>query len=171
MRSHLALVALASLALAGCASQAPPAPEETLVGPPAPSTSPVEESFELGPIPPDVTLVIKASARAADGEALSLELRVRRPVPFDDVANQTVPAAAIQSKKNHMLILSRKAGEKLVIGDNIVVEVVRIQGNRITLGIAAPSNVKILRSELEQHAQSTAKLEQADLDVLLQFAS
>jgi len=31
--------------------------------------------------------------------------------------------------------------------------------------------VKILRSELEQHAQSTEKLEQADLDVLLQFAS
>jgi len=85
--------------------------------------------------------------------------------------NPNKPAAAIQSKKNHMLILSRKAGEKLVIGDNIVVEVVRIQGNRITLGIAAPSNVKILRSELEQHAQSTEKLEQADLDVLLQFAS
>ncbi len=70
-----------------------------------------------------------------------------------------------------MLILSRKAGEKLVIGDNIVVEVVRIQGNRITLGIAAPSNVKILRGELEQHPTSSEKLEQADLDILLQNAS
>ena len=74
-----------------------------------------------------------------------------------------------------MLILSRKAGEKLVIGDNIVVEVVRVQGNRITLGIAAPSNVKILRGELEEHpksGQNPEKLEQADLDILtLQYAS
>lgn len=48
-----------------------------------------------------------------------------------------------------MLILSRKDGEKIVIDEKIVIEVVRISGNRVTLGIAAPSNVKILRSELE----------------------
>lgn len=47
-----------------------------------------------------------------------------------------------------MLVLSRKVGEKLVIDGNISVEVVRIQGNRITLGLMAPSNVKILRGEL-----------------------
>ncbi len=49
-----------------------------------------------------------------------------------------------------MLVLSRKEGEKLVIGGNRIVEVVRVHGNRITLGIEAPSNVKILRSELSQ---------------------
>lgn len=49
-----------------------------------------------------------------------------------------------------MLVLSRKVGEKLVIDGNIIVEVVRIQGNRITLGIVAPSDVKILRGELTQ---------------------
>ena len=47
-----------------------------------------------------------------------------------------------------MLVLSRKVGEKLVIDGNITVEVVRIQGNRISLGLVAPSNVQILRSEL-----------------------
>ena len=47
-----------------------------------------------------------------------------------------------------MLVLSRKVGEKLVIDGNITVVVVRIQGNRITLGIEAPSDVKILRGEL-----------------------
>ena len=47
-----------------------------------------------------------------------------------------------------MLVLSRKVGEKLVIDGNITVEVVRIQGNRITLGVVAPVDVKILRSEL-----------------------
>ncbi len=48
-----------------------------------------------------------------------------------------------------MLVLSRKAGEKLIIGNNITVEVVRIQGNRITLGVSAPNDVKILRGELK----------------------
>jgi carbon storage regulator CsrA len=41
-----------------------------------------------------------------------------------------------------MLVLSRKVGEKLVIDGNITVEVVRIQGNRITLGLVAPADVK-----------------------------
>ena len=53
-----------------------------------------------------------------------------------------------------MLVLSRKVGDKLVIDGNITVEVVKIQGNRISLGIVAPSNVKILRGELtEQRAK------------------
>ncbi len=55
-----------------------------------------------------------------------------------------------------MLILSRKAGEKIVIDDKIVVEVVRVVGTRITLGIAAPANVKILRAELEPIAETAA---------------
>ncbi len=48
----------------------------------------------------------------------------------------------------NMLVLSRKVGDKIVIGDNITVEVVRIKGNRITLGLVAPANVTIMRSEL-----------------------
>ena len=54
-----------------------------------------------------------------------------------------------------MLVLSRKVGDKLVIDGNITVEVVKIQGNRISLGIVAPSTVKILRGELtEQRAKA-----------------
>ena len=54
-----------------------------------------------------------------------------------------------------MLVLSRKVGDKLVIDGNITVEVVKIQGNRISLGIVAPSNIKILRGELiEQQAKA-----------------
>ncbi|MCE3015472.1 MAG: carbon storage regulator [Pirellula sp.] len=49
-----------------------------------------------------------------------------------------------------MLVLSRKVGDKLVIDGNITVEVVKISGNRISLGIVAPSNVKILRGELTE---------------------
>ncbi len=47
-----------------------------------------------------------------------------------------------------MLVLSRKEGEKLVIGDNITLVVSRISGNRVTLGIEAPADVKIFRGEL-----------------------
>jgi carbon storage regulator CsrA len=46
-------------------------------------------------------------------------------------------------------VLSRKTGEKLVIGDGITVVVNRIAGNRVTLGIDAPDDVRIVRGELE----------------------
>lgn len=48
-----------------------------------------------------------------------------------------------------MLVLSRKEGEKLVIGDNITVVVSRVAGNRVTLGIEAPADVRIVRGELK----------------------
>ena len=48
-----------------------------------------------------------------------------------------------------MLVLSRKIGEKLVIGDNITVVVSRVAGNRVMLGIEAPHDVRIIRGELK----------------------
>ena len=47
-----------------------------------------------------------------------------------------------------MLVLSRKIGEKVVIGDGIVVVVKRIHGQRVTFGIEAPETVRIVRGEL-----------------------
>ena len=47
-----------------------------------------------------------------------------------------------------MLILQRKAGESLVIGDNITVRVISVDGTRVRLAIDAPGNIPILRSEL-----------------------
>jgi carbon storage regulator CsrA len=47
-----------------------------------------------------------------------------------------------------MLVLSRKIGEKVVIGDGIVVVVKRIAGQRVTFGIEAPETVRIVRGEL-----------------------
>ena len=43
-----------------------------------------------------------------------------------------------------MLILSRKVGEKIVIGDGITVVVSRVSGDRVTLGFEAPPEVRIL---------------------------
>lgn len=47
-----------------------------------------------------------------------------------------------------MLALTRKAGERIVIGDNIVVTVVSIKGDNIRLTIEAPREVKIYRGEI-----------------------
>ena len=55
-----------------------------------------------------------------------------------------------------MLVLSRKIGEKLVIGDNITVVVSRVAGNRVTLGIEAPSEVRIIRGELHLDVDEAA---------------
>ena len=47
-----------------------------------------------------------------------------------------------------MLILQRKPGESLVIGENVTVSVVSIEGGRVRLAISAPPEISILRSEL-----------------------
>lgn len=47
-----------------------------------------------------------------------------------------------------MLVLSRKAGQELVINGNIRITVNRISGSRVTLGISAPDSVRIVRGEL-----------------------
>lgn len=49
-----------------------------------------------------------------------------------------------------MLILSRKMGESLIIGDNIEIRVTEIAGDKVKLGIEAPQDLKILRKELYQ---------------------
>jgi carbon storage regulator CsrA len=73
--------------------------------------------------------------------------------------NETTSPQQSESRKNQMLVLSRKVGETLVIDGNITVKVVRIQGNRVTLGIEAPSDVKILRGELNRtKATQTAEM-------------
>ena len=47
-----------------------------------------------------------------------------------------------------MLILQRKPGESLVIGEDISITVVSVEGGRVRLAISAPQDVPILRSEL-----------------------
>jgi carbon storage regulator len=46
------------------------------------------------------------------------------------------------------LVLTRKVGEEIYIGDDIVVTVIRISSDRVRLGISAPRNVNIVRQEL-----------------------
>lgn len=47
-----------------------------------------------------------------------------------------------------MLILSRKAGEKIMIGDEISVSIIEIRGDQVRVGVDAPKNVKVFRQEV-----------------------
>ena len=49
-----------------------------------------------------------------------------------------------------MLVLSRKTGERIHIGNSIMIEIRRVAGNRVTIALDAPRDVRILRGELEQ---------------------
>ncbi len=47
-----------------------------------------------------------------------------------------------------MLIITRRAGEKMMIGDDIVVEIMEIVGNQVRVGIQAPQSVRVYREEI-----------------------
>lgn len=68
-----------------------------------------------------------------------------------------------------MLILQRKAGESLVIGEDITVRVISVDGVRVRLAISAPEDVSILRSELVTAATANrdAAMEESAPDALL----
>lgn len=47
-----------------------------------------------------------------------------------------------------MLVLSRKQNERILVGDSVVVTIVRVSGDRVRIGIEAPADVRVLRDEL-----------------------
>ena len=47
-----------------------------------------------------------------------------------------------------MLVLTRKISQSIVIGDNITVQILDIKGNYVSIGISAPKDQTIMRSEL-----------------------
>ncbi len=55
-----------------------------------------------------------------------------------------------------MLVLSRKESEKIMLGDEVVLTIVRISGDRVRLGIEAPSGMLILRKELDLEPEDSA---------------
>ncbi len=70
-----------------------------------------------------------------------------------------------------MLVLSRRPGQGLRIGTAIELQVVRIEGDRVVLGIVAPRSVPIVRSELIEAVSSEVKAAagaRAKLHVMLQ---
>lgn len=49
-----------------------------------------------------------------------------------------------------MLVLSRKCGERILIGDDVVVTVVRTGRDAVRIGVEAPRDIKVIREELQE---------------------
>jgi carbon storage regulator len=63
-----------------------------------------------------------------------------------------------------MLVLKRKIGQRIIIGDNIIVQVIDVEGRSVKIGIEAPKSVSVVREELlerirEKIVESTIKEE------------
>lgn len=59
-----------------------------------------------------------------------------------------------------MLVISRKVDESLVLGDDIVVTILAIEGDRVKIGINAPRDTIILRQEIYQAVQDQVKIQE-----------
>jgi carbon storage regulator len=70
-----------------------------------------------------------------------------------------------------MLVLSRKPGEKLLIGNDITVTVVSICRNRVRVGIDAPGRIRVCRVELARKSHVTAALVGIPLDRVKEVAT
>ena len=60
-----------------------------------------------------------------------------------------------------MLVLTRKVGETVIIGDNVTVTVLGIQGGQIKFGINAPKDVSVHREEIYERIKREGKREKA----------
>jgi carbon storage regulator len=73
-----------------------------------------------------------------------------------------------------MLILSRKSNESIVIGDNITIKVISVEKGMVKLGIDAPNDISILRSELIEAVEKSNRQSSSirvDASLLGDFAS
>jgi carbon storage regulator CsrA len=56
-----------------------------------------------------------------------------------------------------MLILTRRIGEKLVIGDNVIITIMAAKGSQIRIGIEAPRDIQVHREEIYQRILNERK--------------
>lgn len=103
----------------------------------------------------DRVIALREQLEAAEAEAMALRRRHCDATNEADQMGGVRPAKPPASetpdhlKEETMLVLSRKKYERIVIGDNVTIEVRRIECNRVALAIGAPRDMRILREELQ----------------------
>ncbi|MDX9834106.1 MAG: carbon storage regulator CsrA [Desulfobulbus sp.] len=70
-----------------------------------------------------------------------------------------------------MLVLTRKPGEGIIIGDNITIRIIEVKSGGIRIGIDAPADTKIYRQEVydrirQENIEAAAGWDMTDLDAL-----
>ncbi len=69
-----------------------------------------------------------------------------------------------------MLVLTRKAGEGIIIGKDIILKVFKLEGDRVRIGIEAPKTTKVLRLELyEDVSKENIKATNTSKEVIDEF--
>ncbi|MDR3170546.1 MAG: carbon storage regulator CsrA [Treponema sp.] len=68
-----------------------------------------------------------------------------------------------------MLILSRKVNEKIMIGDDISISIIEIQGDHIRIGVDAPKAIKVFRQEVFDTIKAENKAAAESIPILPEF--
>jgi carbon storage regulator len=73
--------------------------------------------------------------------------------PYNRAIRQLRSQDLTITEEHEMLVLSRKQGEAIIIGDNITVTVLATDGDRVKLGIVAPAEVPVHREEIYERIE------------------
>ncbi|MBT2685452.1 carbon storage regulator CsrA [Bacillus sp. ISL-37] len=68
-----------------------------------------------------------------------------------------------------MLVLTRKNGESIKIGDDIEITIVSAKNDQVKIGIKAPKNIEVFRSEIIEQIKSENEQASQDISTLLKF--
>ncbi|WLR55543.1 carbon storage regulator CsrA [Mesobacillus subterraneus] len=68
-----------------------------------------------------------------------------------------------------MLVLTRKNGESIKIGDDIEITIISSKNDQVKIGINAPKNIDVFRKEIFDQIQSENKQASKDISSLIQF--